>query len=126
MSKVQNDAEQNPDDMGQVPARKVIEHKEDVLSDLASVTNSSQTIADMLSVVIAANVSEITLVVDPDATEPVHYNPNGAATAANGKLHPGQAYPLFGDKTKLDTAQFFAVTGPVEMSVFFHANIPAV
>ena len=41
MSGIQNDTEQNPGDMGQVPAVKVAEHKEDVLSDLASVTNTT-------------------------------------------------------------------------------------
>lgn len=102
-------------------AVRTIEHTEDVDSQLATVTTASQTLSDM-GITLPAAVSSVTLIIDPLGKD-VHYNPSGTATTANGAIFKGAAFPIFGNKAKLDIAEFIVAAATGNMSVFVHANL---
>ncbi len=125
MSKQQNSIEQSPGDLGNLAGVKVIEHKRDAISKDVSVTGGSKTLATLLGVALPAAVSEVTIIVDAAAVGKIHYDPLTTATTANGGFQAGQSYSLFGDKARLDLAEFLPSAGSITMSVIVHENIPA-
>jgi len=91
-----------------------IEYLKDSISKKVTVTSTSQSLATLLGEALPSDVLAVTVGAGANT---IRYNPAGAADANNGALP--SVYTLYGTKSVLDLAQFWAASS-VEMQIQVH------
>jgi len=98
------------------PCRRVapVEYLKDVASYKVTVTNSSETLEELIGSALPEKTLACTLVIGDNA---VRYNPVGEADATNSTLPT--VFTIYGNKATLDTAEFYASSN-VDIGVIVH------
>ena len=115
--------ELNPSRIQAIPSVRLIQHLEDIDSRSASISASTD-IETAMGVALPDDVVAVDVIVDTaNPSNNLRYNPDGAATAANGGIPTGSSFTIWGDKTKLDKVRFFA-TMSLSVSFIMRRPIP--
>lgn len=121
-------AEQGHDDAEATTGVRCIEHRWLERDERVSCPATSKTIEEMLvtagHTALHADVTAVQ-VINRGATE-VHKNPKAAATTGNGGLGQNESILIFGNKARLDLAQFISASGSVNVDVLEYIKKPAV